>query len=55
MPNRSRLLHAVRQRVRRLGIAKRTEEAYVGWIRRSFEPATSGIPATSARVRLKHF
>ena len=29
-----RLLDQVRARTRRLGLAKRTEEAYVGWIRR---------------------
>lgn len=29
-----RLLDQVRDRMRRLGLAKRTEEAYVGWIRR---------------------
>src|SRR5689334_21851130 len=29
-----RLLAMVRARVRRLGLARRTEEAYVGWIRR---------------------
>lgn len=29
-----RLLDRVRERMRRLGMAKRTEEAYVGWIRR---------------------
>ena len=29
-----RLLDQVRQRVRRLGLARRTEEAYVGWARR---------------------
>ena len=29
-----RLLDQVRDRIRRLGMAKRTEEAYVGWIRR---------------------
>jgi integron integrase len=28
------LLDQVRQRVRRLGLARRTEEAYVGWVRR---------------------
>ncbi len=31
---RPRLLDAVRMRVRRLGLARRTEDAYVGWIRR---------------------
>lgn len=31
---RPRLLDQVRDRIRRLGLAKRTEEAYVGWIRR---------------------
>jgi integron integrase len=31
---RQRLLDQVRDRIRRLGMAKRTEEAYVGWIRR---------------------
>ena len=40
MPNqagrhrRSRLLNRVRARIRRLGMAKRTEQAYVGWIKR---------------------
>lgn len=29
-----RLLDEVRARMRRLGLARRTEEAYVGWIRR---------------------
>ena len=33
-PQRPRLLDEVRSRVRRLGLARRTEEAYVGWIRR---------------------
>jgi len=33
-PQRQRLLDEVRSRVRRLGLARRTEEAYVGWIRR---------------------
>lgn len=32
--DRPRLLEEVRARVRRLGLARRTEEAYVGWIRR---------------------
>src|SRR5690242_18675038 len=31
---RPRLLEQVRARIRRLGMARRTEEAYVGWIRR---------------------
>jgi len=31
---RPKLLDQVRARMRRLGLAKRTEEAYVGWIRR---------------------
>jgi hypothetical protein len=31
---RPRLLDEVRGRLRRLGLARRTEEAYVGWIRR---------------------
>ncbi len=33
-PQRPRLLDEVRARLRRLGLARRTEEAYVGWIRR---------------------
>ena len=33
-PARPRLLDQVRARIRRLGLARRTEEAYVGWIRR---------------------
>ena len=32
--NAPRLLDEVRARIRRLGLARRTEEAYVGWIRR---------------------
>ena len=28
------LLEVTRERIRRLGLAKRTEQAYVGWIRR---------------------
>jgi hypothetical protein len=28
------LFQAVRDRVRRLGLARRTEEAYLGWVRR---------------------
>lgn len=45
-----RLLEQVRARVRRLGLARRTEEAYVGWIRRFIlandkrHPADMGAP-----------
>ncbi|MGN2254739.1 integron integrase [Frateuria sp. GZRe12] len=45
-----RLLDQVRQRVRRLGLARRTEEAYVGWVRRFIlangkrHPAEMGAP-----------
>lgn len=45
-----RLLDQVRQRVRRLGLARRTEEAYVGWARRFIlandkrHPAEMGAP-----------
>ncbi|MEO6687680.1 MAG: integron integrase [Dokdonella sp.] len=34
MPRQPRLLDELRARVRRLGLAIRTEEAYVGWVRR---------------------
>jgi integron integrase len=45
-----RLLDQVRQRVRRLGLARRTEEAYVGWVRRFVlandkrHPRDMGVP-----------
>lgn len=45
-----RLLEQVRARVRRLGLARRTEEAYVGWVRRFIlandkrHPADMGAP-----------
>lgn len=45
-----RLLDKVRERMRRLGMAKRSEEAYVGWIRRFIldngkrHPAEMGAP-----------
>lgn len=49
-----RLLDQVRERLRRLGRAKRTEEAYVGWIRRFIlangkrHPDTMGAPQVEA-------
>jgi integron integrase len=49
-----RLLDRVRARVRRLGMARRTEEAYVGWIRRFIlandkrHPGRMGAPEVEA-------
>lgn len=49
-----RLLDRVRERVRRLGLSRRTEEAYVGWIRRFIlangkrHPDTMGSPEVEA-------
>lgn len=49
-----RLLDQVRERLRRLGRAKRTEEAYVGWIRRFIlandkrHPETMGVQEVEA-------
>lgn len=49
-----RLLEAVRQAIRRLHYSRRTEEAYVGWIRKFIywsgkrHPATLGAPDVSA-------
>ncbi|MCC4632022.1 phage integrase N-terminal SAM-like domain-containing protein [Xanthomonas dyei] len=50
----ARLLDRVRDRLRRLGRAKRTEDAYVGWIRRFMlangkrHPATMGVREVEA-------
>ena len=50
----SRLLDQVRERLRRLGMARRTEQAYCGWIRRFVlasgrrHPRTLGAPEVEA-------
>lgn len=54
VPQPPRLLDQVRERIRRLGLAMRTEEAYVGWIRRYIlfhhkrHPADMGAPEVEA-------
>lgn len=49
-----RLIEATRQAIRRLHYSRRTEEAYIGWIRKFIywsnkrHPATLGAPEVSA-------
>ena len=42
---RPKLLDQVRARMRRLGMARRSEEAYVGWIRRFILASSKRHPA----------
>lgn len=50
-----RLLHQVRARVRRLGLARRTEEAYVGWIRRFILVNDKRHPGTMGAAEIESF
>ena len=53
--SRPRLLDEVRARVRRLGLAKRTEEAYAGWIRRFILANGKRHPATMGAREVEAF
>jgi integron integrase len=56
MPVRQpRLLDQVRQRVRRLGLARRTEEAYIGWIRRFILANDKRHPAEMGAAEIERF
>ncbi len=50
-----RLLDQVRARVRRLGLARRTEEAYVGWIRRFIVANGKRHPSTMGAREVEAF
>lgn len=50
-----RLLDQVRRRVRRLGLAIRTEEAYVGWIRRFILACGKRHPSTMGSREVEWF
>lgn len=50
-----RLLDQVRQRVRRLGLARRTEEAYVGWVRRFILANDKRHPAEMGASEIERF
>jgi integron integrase len=50
-----RLLDQVRERIRRLGLAKRTEEAYVGWIRRFILANGKRHPSQMGRPEVEAF
>lgn len=50
-----RLLDQVRDRVRRLGLAKRTEEAYVGWVRRFILANAKRHPRDMGGVEVEAF
>ncbi|MCX7515289.1 integron integrase [Frateuria sp. STR12] len=49
------MLDQVRGRVRRLGMARRTEEAYVGWIRRFILANGKRHPAEMGAPEIEHF
>ncbi|MCW4455947.1 integron integrase [Flavobacterium sp. MXW15] len=50
-----RLLDRVRERMRRLGMARRTEEAYVGWIRRFIIANGRRHPETMGEAQVEAF
>jgi integron integrase len=50
-----RLLDQVRARIRRLGLARRTEEAYIGWIRRFILANGKRHPATMGALEVEAF
>lgn len=50
-----RLLSQVRGRLRRLGMSKRTEEAYLGWIRRYIRANQLRHPATMGAAEVEAF
>lgn len=50
-----RLLDQVRARVRRLGLARRTEEAYVGWVRRFILANDKRHPADMGAAEIESF
>jgi hypothetical protein len=50
-----RLMGAVRSRIRRLGLARRTELAYVGWIKRFIVGAVEDIRAIWENARWRVF
>ena len=54
-PESGRLLDRVRARVRRLGLAIRTEEAYVGWIRRFILATGKRHPANLGAAEVEWF
>lgn len=57
-PNRAqgpRLLDQVRARIRRLGLSRRTEDAYVGWIRRYIIHSGRRHPATMGAREVEGF
>ena len=49
------LLQVVRNRLRRLGLARRTEEAYVGWIRRYVAANGRRHPAEMGQAEVEAF
>ena len=55
MSARPRLLDEVRARMRRLGLAKRTEEAYVDWIRRFVLASGKRHPSTMGAREVEAF
>lgn len=54
-PRRIELLTATRNRIRRLGLALRTEEAYLGWIVRYLERNGRRHPANMGRFEVESF
>jgi integron integrase len=50
-----RLLDQVRARMRRLGMARRSEEAYIGWIRRFILANSKQHPRTMGAAEVEHF
>lgn len=54
-PAAPRLLEQVRGKVRRLGLARRTEEAYVGWIRRFILANERRHPAVMGALEVEAF
>lgn len=50
-----RLLDQVRERMRRLGMARRSEEAYVGWIRRFILAQGKRHPRDMGAAEVEHF
>lgn len=54
-PQRPKLLDEVRGRMRRLGMAKRSEEAYVGWIRRFILCNDKRHPAQMGAAEIERF
>lgn len=54
-PRPPRLLDQLRDRIRRLGMAKRTEEAYVGWVRRFILANGKRHPSELGEVEVEAF